>query len=118
MIGSGKPEKLVEFYKEVFGKDPDMDDGGYSGWQVGNGFVTVYEHSEVKGKSGEGPRIMFNLETPEVKEEFDRIKEIEGTEVVQEPYNPGGEENMMVATFADPDGNYFQLMTPWDENSN
>lgn len=115
MVGSGNAKKLVEFYKEVFGKDPDMDEGGYAGWLVGSGFITVYEHSEVKGKSGDGPRVMFNLETSEVKEEFERIKEIEGVEIIQEPYEMGGG---WIATLADPDGNYFQLMTPWDENSN
>jgi predicted enzyme related to lactoylglutathione lyase len=32
--------------------------------------------------------------------------------VVKEPYELQG---MWIATFADPDGNYFQLMSPWEE---
>jgi predicted enzyme related to lactoylglutathione lyase len=35
--------------------------------------------------------------------------------VLREPYRPGdGDDDgeMWVATFADPDGNYFQLMSP------
>jgi predicted enzyme related to lactoylglutathione lyase len=34
---------------------------------------------------------------------------------VQEPYRPDGMDDatqMWIATFADPDGNYFQLMSP------
>jgi len=33
---------------------------------------------------------------------------------VQEPYDPGDEADgdMSIATFADPDGNYFQLVSP------
>jgi predicted enzyme related to lactoylglutathione lyase len=33
--------------------------------------------------------------------------------VVREPYDPsGGDGDMRIATFADPDGNYVQLMSP------
>lgn len=34
--------------------------------------------------------------------------------VVKEPYELQG---MWIATFADPDGNYFQLMSPWEEGA-
>ena len=67
----------------------------------------------MKGKAKDPGRVMFNLETTEVKEQFERIKMIEGAKVIQEPYEMGGG---MIATFADPDGNYFQLMTPWDSS--
>lgn len=112
MVGSSQPKVMGEFYSKVFGKDADMTDGDWSGWQVGNSFFSVGEHSEMKGKTKEPGRIMINLETKEVKEEFERIKET-GAEVVKEPYDMGG---MWIATFADPDGNYFQLMSPWKGN--
>ena len=35
-----------------------------------------------------------------------------GATVVQEPYSPGEEMDGLIATFTDPDGNYFQLMSP------
>jgi len=73
----------------------------------------VGPHSEVTGANPQPGRIMINLETPDVKGEFERIKG-EGATVVAEPYQPGGEESgMWMATFADPDGNYFQLASPW-----
>jgi predicted enzyme related to lactoylglutathione lyase len=56
---------------------------------------------------------MFNFETKDVKEEFERTKKV-GAAVVAEPYNPSEEPKMMIATFADPDNNYFQLVTPWE----
>ncbi len=35
--------------------------------------------------------------------------------VVRDPYNPGESADMgLIATFADPDDNYFQLMSPMD----
>ena len=51
-------------------------------------------------------RIILNFETKEVKVEFERIKAIEGTQVIKEPYQMG---SAWIATMADPDGNYFQL---------
>jgi carboxyl-terminal processing protease len=50
--------------------------------------------------------------TPDVMAEFERIKAL-GTTVKQEPYRPGGDDSpMWIATFEDPDGNYFQLASP------
>ena len=114
MIGSAKPEEMAEFYKKVFNKAPDMEDNGWYGWQVGNAFFTIGEHSEVKGSAKEPQRVIFNYETKEVKKEFERIKNTHAT-VIKEPYEMGG---AWIATFADPDGNYFQLMTPWDNIDN
>jgi predicted enzyme related to lactoylglutathione lyase len=34
--------------------------------------------------------------------------------VVAEPYHPMEDQKGTIATFADPDNNYFQLMTPWE----
>ena len=52
------------------------------------------------------------LETTDVKGEFDRIKGL-GAEVSKEPYEMQG--GSWLATFADPDGNYFQLASPFNE---
>ena len=59
---------------------------------------------------------MLNFSTPDVNGEFERIKAL-GAEVVAEPYAPGGGPGMQMCTFADPDGNYFQLATPWEPES-
>jgi len=64
----------------------------------------------MEGKSKDQGRVMFNLETKDVKDGFERIKKC-NAEVVKEPYEMG---KLWIATFADPDGNYFQLMSPWE----
>jgi predicted enzyme related to lactoylglutathione lyase len=110
MLGTMQPKVMADFYEKVFGKKPDMVDGEWYGWQVGACFFGLGHHSKMEGQSKEAGRIMFNLETKEVKEEFERIKTL-GTTVVKEPYDMGG---AWIATFADPDGNYFQLMSPWE----
>ena len=112
MIGTMNVEKMAKFYGEVFQKKEDMEEGGWHGWLVGKCFFSVGEHSEMKGEAKDPGRIMFNMETREVKEEFERISKIDGAKVVKEPYEMGG---AWITTLADPDGNYFQLMTPWED---
>ncbi len=51
---------------------------------------------------------MINFETAQVQQEFERIKAL-GGKVIREPYQMG---QGWIATLADPDGNYFQLVTP------
>src|SRR5262249_10485700 len=65
-------------------------------------------HSAMQGATKDPGRIMFNFETAQVHEEFERIKAL-GAVVISEPYAIGEE---WIATLADPDGNYFQLVTP------
>jgi len=110
MIGTMQPKVLAEFYAKVFDKPADMSEGGWSGWSVGNTFFSVGEHSEMSGPTKDPGRVMFNLDSDDVKGEFERIKKINGIKVIKEPYQM---EEAWIATLADPDGNYFQLMTPW-----
>jgi predicted enzyme related to lactoylglutathione lyase len=110
MIGTQRLETLTAFYAQVIGKPADMVDQeqGFVGWQVGNAYLAVLAHSAMQGATKDPGRIMFNFETAQVQEEFERIKGI-GAAVIREPYAIGQE---WIATLADPDGNYFQLMTP------
>ncbi len=110
MISSEDPKALSEFYTKVLGQ-PAWEDSNYVGWQAGNGMLMVGPHSEVKGRNQMPGRIILNFETPDVKAEFERIKDL-GVTVKQEPYQPGGAPEMWLATFEDPDGNYFQLASP------
>lgn len=111
MIFSPEPKRLSEFYKKVFQKDPEMDEGGYYGYVVGNTFLGFGPHDKVNDKNPIPERMMINFDTSDVKGEFNRIKGL-GAEVIAEPYQMQGSD-AWIATFADPDGNYFQLTTPW-----
>ena len=115
MLGSEQPKVLAEFYEKVLGRKPDMsEDGKWYGWMVQSAFLGIGAHSEVHGQSKEPARIMFTFQTKEVKEEFERIKAT-GATVIKEPYTMPEGPQMWIATFTDPDGNYFQLMSPWEE---
>jgi predicted enzyme related to lactoylglutathione lyase len=109
LIGSEDPEGLSEYYSKLFG-EPSYADGGFTGWQIGGGWITVGPHDEVNGKNAHPGRLIWNIETADVQGEFDRLVAA-GATVVKEPYSPGEFEGL-IATFTDPDDNYFQLMSP------
>jgi len=110
MIGTKQPQAMVAFYEMVLEKPADMVDqeNGFWGWQVGSMFLGILEHSEMGGNTKDPGRVMINFETSQVKDEFERIKTAGGA-VIKAPYEMG---NGYLATLADPDGNFFQLVTP------
>jgi predicted enzyme related to lactoylglutathione lyase len=112
LIGSEDPQRLVEYYTRLLG-EPGFSDGGYTGWQLGSGYVTVGPHSEVKGKNAAPGRIIWNIESKDVQGDFERFKAA-GAIVVTEPYSFEGQPGSSIATFADPDDNYFQLTSPME----
>jgi predicted enzyme related to lactoylglutathione lyase len=111
LIGTDDPGRLVAYYTRLFG-EPGFDEGGFSSWKLGSGFMTVGAHSEVSGSNAQPGRLIWNLESADVAGDFERLKAA-GAIVVREPYSmmEGGVE-AWIATFADPDGNYFQLLSP------
>jgi predicted enzyme related to lactoylglutathione lyase len=112
LIGSEDPSRLAEYYTKLFG-EPAFSEGGYTGWQLGSGMVSVGPHSEVKGRNPSPGRLIWNIVTSDVKGEFERMKAA-GASVVAEPYSMDEAPGSWIATLEDPDGNYFQLQTPFD----
>ena len=102
---------MTEYYTKLFGK-PGMEDSGYAGWQIGSGWITVGHHDQVKGRNTHPGRLIVNIESADVKGDFAKLK-ARGAKVVREPYRmEGWPANTWVATLADPDENYFQLVSP------
>ena len=110
LVGSADPQRLVDYYTKLFGQ-PGFQDGGYAGWRLGSGFLTVGPHSEVTGKNPQPGRLIWNIETADVRGEFEKLKAA-GAIVVREPYSFEGMPDSAIATLADPDDNYFQLTSP------
>ena len=110
LIGSEEPKRLSDYYTKLFGK-PVWDEGDFNAWQLGTGWVTVGPHDQVKGRNTQPGRLIWNIETPDVKGDFERLKAAGGT-VVREPYQLGEGPEGWIATFSDPDDNYFQLVSP------
>jgi predicted enzyme related to lactoylglutathione lyase len=112
MIGSENSKILGDFYTKVLGK-PGWQQNDWYGFDLEGNYLMIGPHSEVHGKNDAPGRIMFVLQTDDVQAEFSRIKEL-GAEVIADPYQPDKDRdaNAWLATFADSDGNYFQLLTP------
>jgi predicted enzyme related to lactoylglutathione lyase len=113
LIGSEDPDRLTEYYSKLFGA-PGWNEGGFAGWQLGAGWLAVGAHDQVKGSNAHPGRLIWNISSSDVPGDFERLKGA-GATVVQEPYRPGDSEEAQeawIATFADPDGNYFQLISP------
>lgn len=107
-------KKLAEFYKEKVGlkitMEAEMGDKGEEAYelQVGKGpSLYVIDHSKVRGKNKQPERIIFNLEVDDIKKEVARLKRAKA-KLVQPIYHVEGYG--FIATFADIDGNYFQLV--------
>src|SRR3974377_1028944 len=113
LIGSEDPGRLTTYYSGLFGA-PGWEMGPYRGWQLGQGFLTIGPHDEVKGANASPGRLIWNLETPDVQGDFERLKAA-GAIVIAAPYSmdqEGDQAPSLISTFADPDGNLFQLVSP------
>jgi len=115
LIGSEDPARLTEYYTKLLGA-PMWDEGGYTGWQIGTGGLTIGPHDEVKGRNAHPGRIIWNIESQDVQGDFDRFKAA-GAIVIREPYGSDDVPGASIATLADPDDNYFQLTTPMTPGS-
>ena len=102
LIGSENPQPLAEYYTKLFG-EPTWNDGGYVGWMIGSGAVTIGPHDQVKGKNAEPGRVIWNIETADVKSEFDRFVEAGATVPVA---LSRGKRWTGSLHFSDPDRNY------------
>ena len=113
-IGTEDSKKLAEFYTKVFGK-PQFMQGEWFGYEISGVGYMVGPHSEVKGQNDCPGRIMIMFTTDDVEAEFKRFEKL-GAKVIAKPYNPDPENNpnVLLATVADPDGNYIQIATPWE----
>jgi predicted enzyme related to lactoylglutathione lyase len=112
LIGSDNVAQLVDYYTRLLG-EPTWSDGGYTGWQIGNGALHVSSHDQVHGRNAHPGRIIWNIESEDVKADFERFAAA-GAIVVREPYSFEEAPGSWIATLADPDDNYFQLTSPMD----
>ena len=114
LIGSKSAKKLAAFYRDKVGLEVGFegvmgdDDEEFYELKIGKGpYITVMDHSEVKGTNKNPQRIIFNLEVDDIKKEVARLKKAK-VKLVQGTYHVEGYG--WICTFADVDGNYFQFV--------
>lgn len=113
LISSEDPKALADFYKEKVGLESgeEFEYGeekavGYM-LKLGDMEIGILSHSDIKGKNQSPARIMLNIEVDDEEAEVKRLKEA-GVKVVADIYHVEGYG--LIATFEDPDGNYFQFV--------
>lgn len=114
MINSSNATKLAEFYREKVGLkqvgEYEIGENQEAGFEFelnsGPGFF-IADHSEVKGTNPMGQRIIINLEVEDFEKEVEEL-DSKGAKMIGMAHHV--ENYGYVATFEDPDGNYFQLV--------
>ncbi len=101
-------KSLLPFYRDVVGMPVSVDTPEFVvlGSNPRGPSVTLGTHSEVKGTNREPARHMVGLETDDIESEVARLKS-KGVEFIDEPTKF---DQVTVATFKDPEGNYVQLL--------
>lgn len=113
LIGSANAKKLADFYKKIVGLKLTTEavmgekDELYGFDFKGGPGLYIMDHSKVKGTSKNAERVIFNLEVDKIELEFKRLVKA-GAKKVQDIYHVEGYGK--IATFADVDGNYFQIV--------
>ena len=113
ILSSQNAKALADFYEKKVGlkvgEEMEIGDKGEKGYdfELSGGNLYILDHSDIKGKSKEPSRVMFNLEVEDIEKEAQRLKD-EGVKVVADVYHV--EEYGLIATFEDLDGNYFQFV--------
>src|SRR4029077_19647806 len=73
LIGSEDPQRLVDYYIKLLG-EPAFNQDGFTAWEVGSGSVALGKHSEVHGRNASPGRLIWNMESTDVKGDFERFK--------------------------------------------
>lgn len=111
MINSEQPKVLADFYTEVLGA-PQWSGGDFVGFKAGTGMLLIGPHSDVHGENTAPGRLMPTFEAEDVEAAYTKLLAA-GARSIAAPYHPdeAGDEGML-ATVADPDGNYLQIASP------
>jgi predicted enzyme related to lactoylglutathione lyase len=105
-ITSHDPERLFQFYRDVVKLEPRPDMGDHA-LRLGGATLFVDGHSETHGPAKEPQRMLLDIFVGDIDGE-QRALESRGITFIR---NKGREYwGGIISTFADPDGNYVQLI--------
>lgn len=111
---SENAKKLAHFYRDTVGLkvsfEGEIGEKGEEAYELkmgkGSSFYII-DHSDIKGNAKEPKRVMVNFEVDDIEKEVKRVKKA-GVKLIQDIYHV--QDYGQIATFADIDGNYFQLV--------
>ncbi len=105
-LGSERPERLIAFYRDVVGlmPAPEMAPGAFV---LGQSYLIVSGHDEVRGPATDARRCLINFVVDDLDAEQARLEAGGAAFIRSKGAEPWGGR---ISTFADPDGNYCQLI--------
>lgn len=105
-LSSSQPQELLRFYRDVVGLEP-APELGEDALKVGGAHLLIDGHSEINGPAQEPARVLINLFVADLEAEQKRIED-QGVKFIR----TAGREfwGGVISTFADPDGNYCQII--------
>jgi predicted enzyme related to lactoylglutathione lyase len=111
-LNSENAGSLADFYKDTVGLQLEDEavmgeDQKFYWFKIGDSNLYIIDHSEVSGKNPNPQRMFFNLEVDSFDSEMERLDKA-GVKKIQDKYHI--ESYGWVATYEDPDGNYFQIV--------
>jgi predicted enzyme related to lactoylglutathione lyase len=102
LVGSSRVEEMKSWYRRAF----DVKENEMGAFEFGTIQFFIETHSEVSGSTKEPARVVINFNVEDCRALASHLREL-GTPFVrtveQEPFG-------LIATVADPDGNYLQLI--------
>jgi predicted enzyme related to lactoylglutathione lyase len=102
LVGSSRVEYMKSWYRRAF----DVKENDMGAFEFGPVQLFVETHSEVEGNAEDPARVIINLNVDDCRALAAHLREL-GTRFVrnveQEPFG-------LIATVADPDGNYIQII--------
>lgn len=113
LLGSQNAQKLADFYEKTVGlkltNEFEMGDNeqGFEFALKNSSSFYIMDHSKVKGGNKNPDRIILNFEVDDIERETKRLKRAK-VKVKQDVYHLEGYG--YIATFIDPDGNFFQFV--------
>lgn len=119
LLGSVNATKLAKFYREVVGlkqtMEFEMGEKGEKGFAFDMDGTSLFinDHSEVKDKNTNPGRMIINFEVDDIEKE---VKRLDGKRVKKKQDIYHVEGYGLIATFIDPDGNFFQLVQVRENN--
>jgi len=102
LIGSSRVEHMKSWYRRAF----DVKENEMGAFEFGDVLLFIEAHSEVEGNTKEPARAIINLNVDDCRGLAAHLRELGARfvrKVEQEPFG-------LIATVADPDGNYLQLI--------
>lgn len=114
LIWSENYKALVGWYKDKLGltviEEINHPDDTGVGLAVGESYLWVGKHSEVKGNNQDPNRIMFNITVDSVENAYEEFSK-KGVNFIAKPFKAPTFDKYF-ATFTDLDGNIIQFIGP------